>query len=251
MRRNFSNQFVLCQLAWFISCSSSSPLAPHDYTNTYEPEPKNLRKIADPADTKKAVQTCAANVTLGWTSSAGGKYVTDGYYGSTSIPMEIRSNGDSVTLTTELTLHFPEADHAMKEELQKRLDETKPCLTEFFSKHGIILSLTFYNEGDPAAPVGDSSQINLRLYGERGATINEKNWAFGSDGTLFEPGYACTLIAHEFGHRLGLLDEYEDEKVPNRFIGEDDSIMKTLSIDPQQVKLYPRHITAIFEAMCP
>jgi hypothetical protein len=241
----FSYLFVLLQLTFLLSCSGGSRNNPH------EPESRDLRKIADPSETRKFVQSCAANVTLGWETSAGNKYWTDGYYGGTSVPMQLKGNGDSVTLATALTLHYPEADSPTKEGLRKRLDETKPCLVEFFSKHGITLELTFYNENETGAPSESSTQINLRLYGERPITLNMRNWAFGSDGAIDRPGYTCTLIVHEFSHLLGLSDEYADEKVPNRFIGEDDSLMKTLSTDPAQVKFYPRHIKTLFKPMCP
>ena len=49
-----------------------------------------------------------------------------------------------------------------------------------------------------------------------------------------------TAVAHEVGHHLGLFDEYPDPEVPRRFVGPDDSIMR--SVDPREhPRTYPWH----------
>jgi hypothetical protein len=58
------------------------------------------------------------------------------------------------------------------------------------------------------------------------------------------------VMLHEFGHRVGLPDEYVDAECQDRDQGEPDSIMNNEYQPLGTIRFHSRHIEAIFSKMC-
>ncbi len=85
--------------------------------------------------------------------------------------------------------------------------------------------------------------LDLEFVDEGGHNVVQVKEGIGpTDSGTFYADEDGLVIAHEIAHHLGLNDEYEDEEDPDRFIGEEDSIMR---INWDDARPYPRHFAFI------
>lgn len=149
---------------------------------------------------------------------------SDGRYGWTS-RFDLTTTGEGeYTATVRIYLDGPRDD--------EREADWEETTEDMWSQENLEVDVEFVDDEDDAHTTVDVD--------EGAGRANAGQW-FTEDGGL--------TAAHEIGHHLGLVDEYEDPADADRFIGEDDSIMRVVWGDPQS---YPRHqelITSLFE--CP
>lgn len=179
-------------------------------------------------------------------------WIADGVFGWQKVPYQLKSQGDTIRLSTTLRLDYPDVRTvAERESLQQRMDGVLPCMKDFFSKHGIDLDLKFEHNAPGARfsrNFGSESIVNIRENGNRGSTYNNSNWAFSLDGNVLQN--ACLTMVHELGHLLGLKDEYADPQAPYRKPGPDDSVMKRCHCPSHEVKFNTKHLKQILGAAC-
>ncbi|MCC7441163.1 MAG: hypothetical protein IT285_06005, partial [Bdellovibrionales bacterium] len=65
-------------------------------------------------------------------------------------------------------------------------------------------------------------------------------------------GRLCSVLTHEFGHRLGLSDEYVESGMtcPTRGGFEADSMMNGGTVSIHVYRWYPRHLERVFGSAC-
>ena len=208
-----------------------------------------LGGVADTQQEVAYVNSCASTAGPRTFSVPPRAIFDDPKYRWKTLPYTLSTDGENtggvaVTLTTSLALRFPESDAATRDALKEKMNVVKDCMTNFFGKHGIRLDLSFnYTDAGPA-------DVSIRTVGTRGATYNMTNWAFGINERSLSVTEACTTMTHEFGHLLGLKDEYPEEGLMNRIVGDANSIMRTAHCEPELVKFYSRHVKEILFPLC-
>ncbi len=177
--------------------------------------------------------------------------LTDGPYRWATIPYRLEPNEKTVQLFASLTLDLTSIDPADRPVYWERLQGIRQCVREFYMRHEIFLQLELLDAGNPkAVRPGDPAYVNFRKSGFRVTSFNMSNWAFEMDGVPLSNEVACTVFSHEFGHMLGLRDEYPDSSVEHRTLGADDSVMRSCHLSPDEAKLYPRHLRTILKRGC-
>jgi hypothetical protein len=132
---------------------------------------------------------------------------TDGYYSMRS-RYDLTSTGEGeFTATVRIFLAEDIPGSGVRDAEREARWET--AAEELWSKGPLTVDLEF---------VDDWRDAHAWVFVHEGeGWANASNWFEGDDGYV---------VAHELGHHLGLQDEYPDDKVPNRPVGPDDSIMK-------------------------
>lgn len=193
------------------------------------------------------VAKCAARLNQNWKSLAP-QWLTAGPHAWWRRGRKVRAVGDKVQMSVTLNVNYPGATLAQGVSLRDRLEAVKPCMAGFFARYGILLDLNFRHAPDRDNALGSELDLNVREAGERGATFNASNWAFSLDGSPLTD--TCSVFTHEFGHLLGLVDEYPDEIEPNRQLGELDSLMRNCHCRVHDTRFYLRHIRTMLEGAC-
>lgn len=142
---------------------------------------------------------------------------SDGAYGFHS-KFDLRTNPDG-TMTATVRIRLTGERDATREAAWEKATE------EMFSRNGLTVDVVFQSEA-----TGAHSSVNVARGNGR---ANASQLFTGDDGLT---------VAHEVGHHLGLVDEYADSGDPARFIGESDSIMRSVWGTP---RAYARHLDMI------
>lgn len=138
---------------------------------------------------------------------------TDGVYSWTAA-FDLTSTGvGTATATLRIQLRG-QRDAAREAAWEAVIEDT-------WSREGLTLDVIFQDDAQRA-----HTAIEVRP-GEGWASA--ETWFEGDDGLV---------VAHEVGHQLGLLDEYPDPAVPGRFVGPEDSIMRSVG---RGARSYPWH----------
>lgn len=119
----------------------------------------------------------------------------------------------------------------------KREAQWKKCAEEMWSEGDVKLDLEF---------VESDGDAKVNVVSGKWSRSDAGNWYVDT------PTFGCATIAHEIGHNLGLDDEYCDPADPDRFIGEDDDIMRAkmkdrakIALTGRKLRAYPRHFDFI------
>mgnify|MGYP003394534920 CR=1 FL=1 len=234
-----------------ISCGKKS----EDSTDGGAPGPafySDSYKEADSSDAREIVSKCLAAKSATTTDKVvASKSISEGPYAwsSSGYSLAIPSSKQAITLKAALVLDYEGTAVLSADEMARRMDLQRLCFQKFYWRHSIDLKLTLYREGETGIPK-DTSVITIREMGERGESFNVWEWAFGMGGKSYPLDTICSTMLHEFGHVLGFPDEYEDSKVPDRVLGDKDSIMRSAWTTPDALKLYPRHIEPMLSPLC-
>jgi hypothetical protein len=126
----------------------------------------------------------------------------------------------------------------------KVLERSRVAIEKFYALHGIDVSLTFHHgleSGDAAH--WDSFVVYVR---KDDATSRHTSMSWAINETMPD-ALREKIHIHEFGHLLGLPDEYIKFGITQE--GEPDNIMNDATAPGAH--LYPRQIRAILEPLCP
>ncbi|MFC1523073.1 hypothetical protein ACFL6Y_11750 [Elusimicrobiota bacterium] len=121
---------------------------------------------------------------------------------------------------------------------RKAVHKLPECIKKFYARQGLLVEMTPYFDLGPQG----------REMADLAVDTQPKDGNWRADAEHWEV-HDCKTCLHEFGHLLGLPDEYEDGACPNRtYIGETDSLMR--NPDHRRAKLYSRHIKTITDPLC-
>jgi hypothetical protein len=151
---------------------------------------------------------------------------TDGVYSWTAA-FTLTSTGEGAH-TASLSIHLDGPRDAEREQAWEA------AIEDMWSRGELLLDVTFVDSAAAA-----HSTVEVRP-GE--GWSNAGTW-FAEDGGL--------VVAHEVGHQLGLFDEYPDPAVPHRYVGSEDSIMRTPS-ERASPRTHPWHqalVQAFFDCL--
>ncbi len=118
-------------------------------------------------------------------------------------------------------------------------------MRDFFWKHRINLNLKFVTDASYLGSDYAENWAHIREDGDRGTTFHMHEWAFKLSGNPLRN--VCSTFVHEFGHLLGLPDEYPEAELD---LGEWDSVMRDAHGSPSTVKSYPRHLRIMLGDFC-
>jgi hypothetical protein len=162
----------------------------------------------------------------------------------TNVNYQVAKKNGRIVISTSIAFNY-QGDKENKEEAFKQVEDSIPCMQEFFARHGIQLELTIM-EGTPNH--GCDHNINLH---DHYARPNAGNWAiYGTAKGTLSASSRCAVNVHELSHKLGLADTYPDPDCPSRDpIGPLDDVMHQ-SNPISAAKLYPEAIQQILGPLC-
>ncbi len=140
---------------------------------------------------------------------------TDGTYSWTAA-FSLTTAGEE-EYRVDLNIHLDGSRDAERE------SAWQAAIEGYWSRDDLEVSVAFVDDAAEA-----HSTVEVR---EGEGWANAGTWFTEDDGLV---------VAHEVGHQLGLFDEYEDREDPDRFIGPEDSLMRTIDEDDEP-RSYPWH----------
>ena len=170
------------------------------------------------------------------------------YRSKKAYKLEVK-NGQ-IILAAKLYFSF-KGDETDKEKAFKRMRKARPCMENFFARHGIKLELTFQEESGWYDWWNCDHSLELRTDALRAKTANATRWfSHKLDGNNLSDSQVCSLNMHEFSHLLGLPDLYSDPVCPDGLTGPRDSLMNGAWGDIETLKLYPNEIEQVLQPLC-
>lgn len=121
------------------------------------------------------------------------------------------------------------------------MDESRKAIRRFYANYGLIVEPVFHHVRDEK-PAGKNHYVVYLARHLEG--MSAMNWGVNASWPARERGMIHT---HEFGHVLGLKDEYETLMAER--LGEPDNIMRTWNAPDG--RLYLRQIKTILARLCP
>ncbi len=194
-------------------------------------------------DSKRFVRKCLRNLRGPENVQVDSYSTQDLPYTWVTQPYTLTARENTILLKMTLGIDYQTSSQSTPE-IQNRMKGIRSCMIDFFKRHSIDLEIDFPAMSNGNAPVtfldNADPKTNYDLY----------NWSFHmNDYELVSP-IDCTIVTHEVGHILGLKDEYADEFVPDRVIGEENSLMHSSYVAPNHLKLYPRHLQTFLSPLC-
>ncbi|MBI3542906.1 MAG: hypothetical protein HY075_06500 [Deltaproteobacteria bacterium] len=128
---------------------------------------------------------------------------------------------------------------ADRDEFYQKWDDAVSCARTYWKRYGVDY------EFDYAADDG-VAKVRVRNGDKRGSS---------SELYLSSPyiPQLCSWVIHEFGHWMGLRDDYNEEgfHCDGRHPGDLDSMMNQGAVaSPRELKWYPRHLEELFGSVC-
>ncbi|MFC1522707.1 hypothetical protein ACFL6Y_09885 [Elusimicrobiota bacterium] len=164
------------------------------------------------------------------------EYCGEGYRGYGG-PVHYHLIKESDVVVLRMAIYFIyKGKERNRESTKKEVEGTLRYITAFFGRHGIKLELeSIFDTGVYEDRRRADSFITLA---DSSHHVSARHW------TTYSP-----IAVHEFGHILGLSDEYPSGMCPARKVGmEDDSVMKYWHVE--RPRLYPRHIEQLLGPLC-
>lgn len=121
------------------------------------------------------------------------------------------------------------------------MDESRKAIRRFYAAHGILVEPVFHHVRDEK-PAGRNHYVVYLARHLEG--MSSMNWGVNAS---WAPRERAMIHTHEFGHVLGLKDEYETLMAER--IGEPDNIMRAWNAP--NGRLYLRQIKTIVSRLCP
>lgn len=165
----------------------------------------------------------------------------------TSVRYKLRNDRDAITLEMKLNLSYV-GDAANKAESQKRINQARTCVEQFYSRFGINMVLSFDTNSNYRSS-GHHKEIDLH---DRFPRANASHWAtHHTVGRDMDERSVCALIVHEMGHNLGLPDTYADPDCPDRpMVLPYPNVMSNSHYSPDDLEFNDNQIKSILGPLC-
>ena len=155
-----------------------------------------------------------------------------------------------ITIKMDIGFNYAGLPSHMKEAWD-RLEQSKPCIREFFARQGIDMNINF-QDLDKETTTRPKCHHILE-YSDESPFADADHWVtHASLGKTYEQENVCAMAVHEIGHKLGLLDTYPDPECPLRkTIRKTDDVMNGGSQSDLKYKhIYPEDLQEILKPLC-
>ncbi|MFC1523115.1 hypothetical protein ACFL6Y_11960 [Elusimicrobiota bacterium] len=144
---------------------------------------------------------------------------------------------DVVKIRMSIYFTYP-GEERERNTVRKAIKELPACIRGFYAYGGLLVEMIPYFDSG-SQDMARADNVIASMPQSHTYRADAKNW------NVFD----CGIAIHEFGHLLGLPDEYIDAQTSNKsFIGEENSVMRDYK--PINAALYPRHIKSILDPLC-
>lgn len=235
MRLNKVGAIFLIGIVLLGACSQKSQQLPYNPVMAVEAKKivdacvHNPSSRASIAVDRKVISSCS-NESANSPRTAGG------------IPAryKLRKLESAIEVTLPLLHFYPlKTGDPQFDELKQKMNSILPCVQNFYRNHGIGLAFENISYGQSKSQV--ETAISISLSGDYGRS-NSKGYHLYD-----QPIQDCRMVAHEFGHLLGLPDRYsEPSACPYRDVLDRDNVMG----ENLAGFLHPTDVQMIIEPMC-